>query len=52
MYYITVEVDIFMVIQHSEHFVEKEKDENHFIQGPMNMVDGLEQTNLYFSCWR
>ena len=31
---------------YEEHFEENEKDRNHLVQGVMNIVDGVEQTNL------
>ena len=37
-----------------EHFVEKEKDGKHLVQGLMNMVDGAEETSLnqiFFPVW-
>ena len=39
---------------HSEHFVEKEKSENHLLQGLVTMVDGVEQTSqnpIFFPAW-
>ena len=40
-------------ISYSAHFVEKEKDESHLVQGLLNMVDGVEQTRQFqiFSLW-
>ena len=38
--------DLEKICNHSEHFVDKEKDANHLVQGLVNMVDGVEQTTL------
>ena len=35
-----------IIVCHSEHFVNKEKDGNHLLQDLVNTVDGVEQTSL------
>ena len=36
---------------HSDHFVEKEKDENNLMKGLVNMRDGVVQTIFFFPVW-
>ena len=41
-------------INHSEHFIEKEKNGNHLVQGVVNMVDGVNRSTkktILFLAW-